>query len=165
MPFWSSHCSAEASWASGFVCLSYLALPSTSWGSIAAPVKLTVFTRGYALMQFLPLGLVRNLGYLAYSFFVSEGFCSNAGLSESASHTIMGKYWDGFWLPSSCSRLRSFSLSHLLPCHPPTVWVLLLRKERWSFDNRDVILTLIIHTFIPPFFYRGAPNYSRWQAH
>jgi len=82
-------------------------------------------------------------------------------------HGVMGAYWGRFPLPSSGYWLGwgSVSLSHLLTRHPPTIRLLLMRRERCIFDSRGVILTLIIHWLRPPLFLpqRSEPTLAIWS--
>ena len=91
-------------------------------------------------------------------------FCPKAGFSWKGLPWCggsVGQYWGGFLLPSSGSCLRggrSKRVSHSFTLNPSRIQLLLLRKARWIFNNRGVILTLTIHWLGPQLF---LPWYSK----
>ena len=70
--------------------------------------------------------------------------------------------WDSTEVASHClSQVPgwgSISLNLLFAWHPLRVRLLLMGRERWIFDNREVILTLIIHWLGPPLFLLWYPE-------
>jgi len=46
---------------------------------------------------------------------------------------------------------------------PTKNWPLLMRKERWIFENREVILTLIMHWLGPPLFGLWCSKFPGWS--
>jgi len=87
-------------------------------------------------------------------------------MTRMACHGIMGQYWGGLPLTSSgCWSGVSVNLSYLFTYHPPRIWLLLTRRERWIFDSCGVIFTLIIHWSGPllllPWFFE--PTLAIWS--
>jgi len=93
--------------------------------------------------------------------------------TEVACHGVVGGYWGGLsrcrgrvlrWLVmvswegtevvSHCfpqvPDWGSVNPNHLFTLHPSRIRLLLTRRETWIFDNREVILTLIISWLRPP---------------
>ena len=67
--------------------------------------------------------------------------------------------WDSTEVGSCClpqvPGCGSVSLGRLFTNNPSRIRLLLIRRESWFFNNREVTLTLIIHCLGLPLFYHG----------